>query len=199
MVRSILWISSIAPSSPFSSVCAALPQPRSRMALAADTRAAAVASLLRMIPTRTLIAVLVWLRAIERISVMVFVISVFMRVWRDVFARRCVGMIDSGIIVANREAKRDGRKIGLPAVVLRARDEADDVGAHENPSHTAIAIYGVDSPVPKRHFRTNGLIGSLSESSPSSPAASGLSGSRLPIAQPAADQLSCRETAITGR
>ena len=142
---------------------------------------------------------LVWLRAIERISVMVFVISVFMRVWRDVFARRCVGMIDSGIIVANREAKRDGRKIGLPAVVLRARDEADDVGAHENPSHTAIAIYGVDSPVPKRHFRTNGLIGSLSESSPSSPAASGLSGSRLPIAQPAADQLSCRETAITGR
>src|SRR2546421_694561 len=130
MVRSILWISSIAPSSPFSSVCAALPQPRSRMALAADTRAAAVACLLR---------------------------------------------------------------------VLRARDEADDVGAHENPSHTAIAIYGVDSPVPKRHFRTNGLIGSLSESSPSSPAASGLSGSRLPIAQPAADQLSCRETAITGR
>ena len=89
--------------------------------------------------------------------------------------------------------------IGLPAVVLRARDEADDVGAHENPSHTAIAIYGVDSPVPKRHFRTNGLIGSLSESSPSSPAASGLSGSRLPIAQPAADQLYCRETAITGR
>src|ERR1700730_7045085 len=41
------------------------------MALAADTRAAAVASLLRMMRTRTLSAVLVWLRASERISVRV--------------------------------------------------------------------------------------------------------------------------------
>src|SRR5438270_10424181 len=167
MVRSILWISSIAPSSPFSSVCAALPQPRSRMALAADTRAAAVASLLRMMPTRTLIAVLVWLRAIERISVMVFVISVFMRVWRDVFARRCVGMIDSGIIVANRETKCDGRKIGPLAVVFRTRDEVDDIGAHEN----YLAIDSVDSLVLKRHFRTNSLIKRFSESWPSSLAA----------------------------
>ena len=47
----------------------ALPQPRSRIALAAETRAAGVASLLRMTPTSTLIAVLVWLRAIDRISV----------------------------------------------------------------------------------------------------------------------------------
>jgi hypothetical protein len=39
------------------------------MALAAETRAVAVASLLRMTPTRTLSAVLVWLRANERISV----------------------------------------------------------------------------------------------------------------------------------
>jgi hypothetical protein len=39
------------------------------MALAAATRAAAVASLQLMMPARTLIAVLVWLRAIERISV----------------------------------------------------------------------------------------------------------------------------------
>jgi hypothetical protein len=39
------------------------------MALAAETRAAAVASFDRMMPTRTLIAVRLWLRAIERISV----------------------------------------------------------------------------------------------------------------------------------
>jgi hypothetical protein len=71
MTRSILWISSRAPSLPFSIGCVALPQPRSRMALAADIRAVAVASLLRMTPTRTLSAVLVWLRASERISVRV--------------------------------------------------------------------------------------------------------------------------------
>src|ERR1700694_248816 len=47
----------------------ALPQPRSRMALAAVTRAAGVASLLRMIWTRILSADRVWLRASERISV----------------------------------------------------------------------------------------------------------------------------------
>jgi hypothetical protein len=39
------------------------------MALAAETRAGAVASFDRMMPTRTLIAVLVWLRARERIWV----------------------------------------------------------------------------------------------------------------------------------
>src|SRR5260370_39014343 len=71
MTRLILWISSRAPSSPFSIGCVALPQPRCRMALAADPRAVAVASLLRMTPTRTLSAVLVWLRASERISVRV--------------------------------------------------------------------------------------------------------------------------------
>ena len=71
MTRSIRWINSSAPSLPCSNGCVALPQPRSRMAFAAETRAAAVASLLRMMPARTLIAVLVWLRAIERISVIV--------------------------------------------------------------------------------------------------------------------------------
>jgi len=45
--------------------------PRSRMAFAAETRAAGVASLLRMMPTSTLMAVLVWLRAIDLISVSV--------------------------------------------------------------------------------------------------------------------------------
>src|SRR6195256_7070424 len=45
-----------------------LPQPRSRMALAAETLAAGVASLFCITPTRTLSALLVWLRARERIS-----------------------------------------------------------------------------------------------------------------------------------
>jgi hypothetical protein len=67
MTRSILWISSRGPSS-FPTGWLALPQPRSRMALAAETRAAAVASFDRIMPTRTLSAVLVWPRAKDRIS-----------------------------------------------------------------------------------------------------------------------------------
>jgi hypothetical protein len=54
---------------PFWMSCSPLRQPRSRMALAAETRAGAVPSFERMMPTRTLIAVRVWLRANERISV----------------------------------------------------------------------------------------------------------------------------------
>src|ERR1700694_1843996 len=73
MTRSILWISSRGPSS-FPTGWVALPQPRSRMALAAETRAAAVASFDRMTPTRTLSADLVWLRAREGISVSVLAI-----------------------------------------------------------------------------------------------------------------------------
>jgi hypothetical protein len=42
------------------------------MALAAETRAAWLAFLDRMMPTKALIAVLVWLRASERISVRVW-------------------------------------------------------------------------------------------------------------------------------
>src|SRR5262249_54496822 len=75
MTRSILWISSSAPLSPFSSACTGLPQPRSRIAVAADTRAAGVASFAFMTPTRALMAVRVWLRASERISVRVLGIS----------------------------------------------------------------------------------------------------------------------------
>src|SRR5690348_2319333 len=65
-------MSSSAPLSPFSSACGGLPQPRSRIAVAAETRAAWVASLAFMTPTSALMAVLVWLRASERISVRVF-------------------------------------------------------------------------------------------------------------------------------
>src|ERR1700722_3224738 len=68
--RSILWTNSASQSS-LAIDWVGLPQPRSKIALAAETRAAAVASLLRITPTRTLSAVLVWLRASERISVSV--------------------------------------------------------------------------------------------------------------------------------
>src|SRR5450631_3608985 len=61
----------------------ALPQPRSRMALAAATRAAGVASLLRMIWTRILSADRVWLRDSERISVIDLGIGgVLVNLWR---------------------------------------------------------------------------------------------------------------------
>ena len=89
-----------------------LPQPRSRMALAADTRAAAVASLLRITPTRTFSAVLVWLRASERISVSVLGIQ--------------TGNVISGMV----------RRTRLP---MCNWDELQYPGAHEHPSHTAIA------------------------------------------------------------
>jgi hypothetical protein len=54
------------------------------MALAAETRAAAVASFDRIMPTRTLSAVLVWLRAKDRISVSdlaIWELSFFSRIY----------------------------------------------------------------------------------------------------------------------
>src|SRR5262249_19425584 len=59
----------------FCSACTGLPQPRSRIAVAAETRAAWLASLAFMTPTRALMAVRVWLRASERISVRALGIS----------------------------------------------------------------------------------------------------------------------------
>lgn len=141
MTRSILWISSRAPSSPFWMACDALPQPQSRTALAADTRAAAVASLLRMMPTRTLSAVLVWLRASERISVIALAICRLRPglVRPIMFASCYVDVIHDEIVRPPRRPQCDEGKSALLAVVARPRDEPDDLGAHENPSHTAIA------------------------------------------------------------
>src|SRR5258705_6824315 len=69
MLRSIRWISSKAPSSPFWIACGALPQPRSRIALAAAIRAAGGVLGFRITAARTRSAVLVRPRASERISV----------------------------------------------------------------------------------------------------------------------------------
>src|ERR1035437_1342104 len=91
MTRSILWVSFWAPSSPVPIGWVALPQPRSRMALAADTRAVAVASLLCITRTRTLSAVLVWLRASERISVSD--LAIWARTHQSVFVgQRLIGV-----------------------------------------------------------------------------------------------------------
>ena len=139
MMRSILWISSRAPSSPFSIACVALPQPRSRMALAAATRAGGVALVLRMTATSTLSADLVWLRASERISVNDLGIGRFCRLGAGIFARRGIGMIHREIVGPRRRPEGDGGKIGWPAMALRTADELNDFCAHENPSHTAIA------------------------------------------------------------
>ena len=137
MTRSILWISSRAPSSPVSIGCVALPQPRSRMALAADTRAVAVASFDRMTPTRTLSAVLVWPRASERISVTVLGIGnlrfgVCDRLCERSDAIQRMDMAVTGLLL-RFAARNDRRKICWP------RDELNDLGAHENHPHTAIA------------------------------------------------------------
>jgi hypothetical protein len=142
MTRSMRWINSSAPSSPFSMACVALPQPRSRMALAAAMRAGAAALVLRMTPTSTLSAVLVWLRASERISVMVFGICHVMTghgiFAGPNFARRRVGMIHGEIVRPNGRPRGAGQ-VHRQVSALRTRDEWNDFCAHENPSHSAIA------------------------------------------------------------
>ena len=101
MTRSILWISSSVPSSLLPTGWVALPQPRSRMAFAADTLAVAVASFDRMTPTRTLSAVRVWLRASDRISMRVLDIFQIMpeqiEGW-NIFTLRRVGVIHGQVV-----------------------------------------------------------------------------------------------------
>jgi hypothetical protein len=113
------------------------------MALAAATRAGAVALVLRMTATSTLSALLVWLRASERISVMDFGICHVMAgcgiVARpNAFARRGVGMIHGEIVRPNGRSRSAG-KIHRQVSALRTRDEWNDLCAHENPSHIAMA------------------------------------------------------------
>ena len=70
-------------SSPSCSAGVALPQPRSRIAFAAETRAAGVASFDLITPTSALIADLVWPRASNRISVRDFFGMAIPWAWRD--------------------------------------------------------------------------------------------------------------------
>src|SRR3974390_2008024 len=131
MIRSMRWISSRAPSAGFSIACAAFPQPGSRMALAAAIRAGGVAFVLRITATSTLSAVLVWLRASERISVTDLAIAGFHGLGTDIFARRGVGMIHHEVVGPRRRAKGDSRKVGQLAIALRPTDELNDLCAHE--------------------------------------------------------------------
>jgi hypothetical protein len=48
-------------------------------------------------------------------------------------------MVHGQIVALRPRSKCNGRKIGLPAIVLRAANELNDFCAHENPSHTAMA------------------------------------------------------------
>src|SRR5579871_1935199 len=153
MTRSMRWISSSALSS-LESDCVGLPQPRSRIAFAAATRAGGVALLLRMIPTRTFSAVRVCERASERISVTalgilwtfragiaasrLFVVDVLRVVPRHVFARRGVGVIHHEIVRLHGEAKRSWSFIR--AAVARSRREWDDNRAHGNTSDSRTRI-----------------------------------------------------------
>src|SRR3954468_21169911 len=139
MTRSILWISSRAPCSALPMACGALPQPRSRMALAADTRAAAVASFARMTPTSTLSAVRVWLRASERISVTALTTTEFLRLHfrQDGFAKRRVDVIHDHIVGSFGGPERG--KIRPVAIAPAGAGEWNDLCAHDVPSHMMIA------------------------------------------------------------
>jgi hypothetical protein len=48
-------------------------------------------------------------------------------------------MVHGEIVAPRHGAKCNGRKIGLPATMLRTTNELNDFCAHENPSHTAMA------------------------------------------------------------
>ena len=82
-------------------------------------------------------AVRVWLRASERISVMAFV-TYFSYQSGWTYCPADVGMIRAELPEGRTES--DGRKIRLLAIVSRARNEADDFGTHANASHNAMAI-----------------------------------------------------------
>ena len=91
----------------------------------------------RMIPTRTRIAVLVWLRARERISTRVLATLGFspLRFSRPVCGS--MGVSDGGIL--HRRMERNCREIRRRVVVASgSRDELNDVGAHVNSSDTAM-------------------------------------------------------------
>jgi len=106
------------------------------MALAAETRAAGVASSHRMMPTRTLIAVRVWLRAMDRISTRAFATLGFSLERSGVLVWRGRDRIDGGF--RQRRAEGNRRKIRLCAVPFGTRDELNDFGAHDNSSDTAM-------------------------------------------------------------
>ena len=60
------------------------------------------------------------------------------------FARRRIDVFGRMVFRPRFRPERDGGKVGGPAVI-GPRDEPNDLCAHENPSHTAIAIRAVSA------------------------------------------------------
>jgi hypothetical protein len=58
---------------------------------------------------------------------------------KDIFARRGVGVVHGEIVAPSGRPDCCG-KVQKPASAARAPDELNDFGAHEKPSHNAIAI-----------------------------------------------------------
>src|ERR1700732_1457228 len=90
-----------------------------------------MAAFCQVAPPRTVSAALAGLRPLA------FVVS--SRARPEIFARRRVGMIH-GEIVRPDGRPACGEKVGRPTSAFRTRGEWNDLGAHENPSHNAIAI-----------------------------------------------------------
>jgi hypothetical protein len=67
-------------------------------------------------------------------------VALLLAMARNKFARRCVDMVHRQIVRPRRRARRNRRKIHFLAPAIEPRDEWNDLGAHERPSHTAIAI-----------------------------------------------------------
>jgi hypothetical protein len=98
-----------------------------------------------MMPTSTLTAVLVWLRASERISVIVFFGHLLLVPIRlDILGRRCICTIHGAIIIHGR-AEYDRRKVRLPAIALRTGNELNDLCTHAKASHNAMTTRPVSA------------------------------------------------------
>lgn len=82
-------------------------------------------------------ALLVWLRASERICVIVFAKLFLLPIGREIFARSRIDIMR--IRIGQRRAKCDRGKIRSLAFVTRTGDELYDLCAHVN-SNNAMAI-----------------------------------------------------------
>src|ERR1700732_5244013 len=109
-----------------------------------------MAAFCQVAPPRTVSAALAGLRPLA------FVVS--SRARPEIFARRRVGMIH-GEIVRPDGRPACGEKFGRPTSAFRTRGEWNDLGAHENPSHNAIAI----RPAKASEIRYAVMPGSLFE------------------------------------
>jgi len=102
---------------------------------------------MKLLAEARLIAVLVWLRAIDRISVRVLGMSLRggIALGRRMFARRRVDMIHHEIVRLDRRAERNRQKVGQLAPALGPRNKANDICAHDNPSEMTIATSPINA------------------------------------------------------